>query len=109
MTRKLINDIRENLEAELLKSLNNKNKQSTTVIQKISSNKLDTKRQEKILDKKLEEYRLYELRFEFRTYIKELSKEDLNYYTIKMTYEFLDRIIIKYNERHHFKLTERNK
>jgi len=55
MTRKLINDIRENLETELLKSLNNKNKQTPVTVQRvpISNRYLDTERQSDILDRML--------------------------------------------------------
>jgi Lhr-like helicase len=71
MTRKLINDIRENLEIELLKSLNNKNKQTPVTVQKvrISNRYLDTERQSEILDRMLESYRLYKLKEDVRDFI----------------------------------------
>ena len=91
MTRKLINDIRENLEAELLKSLNNKNKQTPVTVQKVpvSSRFLDTQRQEDALYKMLQHYRLFDLKYEVS--------------------DFIDRIITKFKEKHTLKLDENKK
>jgi hypothetical protein len=107
----LINDIRENLEAELLKSLNNKNKQTPVTVQKvpISNRYLDTERQSEILDRMLESYRLYKLKEDVRDFIKSISRYEPDYYTIKITSDFIDRIITKFKENHTLKLDENKK
>ena len=109
MTRKLINDIRENLETELLKSLNNKNKQTPVTTQKVpvSSRFLDTQRQEDVLYKMLQHYRLFDLKYEVSDFIKSISRYEPDYYTIKITSDFIDRIITKFKENHTLKLDER--
>ena len=101
MTRKLINDIRENLEAELLKSLNNKNKQTPVTVQKVpvSSRFLDTQRQEDVLYKMLQHYRLFDLKYEVSDFIKSISRYEPDYYTVKITSDFIDRIITKFKEK----------
>ena len=111
MTRKLINDIRENLETELLKSLNNKSKQTPVTVQKvpISNRYLDTERQSDILDRMLESYRLYKLKEDVRDFIKSISRYEPDYHTYQMTSRFIDRVITMYKETHQLKLDETKK
>ena len=111
MTRKLINDIRENLETELLKSLNNKNKQTPVTFQKvpISNRYLDTERQSDILDRMLESYRLYKLKEDVRDFIKYISRYEPDYHTYQITSRFIDRVITMYKETHQLKLDEMKK
>ena len=111
MTRKLINDIRENLEAELLKSLNNKNKQTPVTVQKvpISNRYLDTERQSEILDRMLESYRLYKLKEDVRDFIKSISRYEPDYHTYQLTNRFIDNVITMYKETHQIKIDENKK
>jgi hypothetical protein len=111
MTKNLINDIRENLEAELLKSLNNKNKQTPVTVQKvpISNRYLDTQRQSDILDRMLENYRLYKLKDDVRDFIKSISRYEPDYHTYQLTNRFIDNVITMYKETHQLKLDETKK
>ena len=111
MTRKLINDIRENLETELLKSLNNKNKQTSVTVQKvpISNRYLDTERQSDILDRMLENYRLYKLKDDVRDFIKSISRYEPDYHTYQLTNRFIDNVITMYKETHQLRLDEKKK
>lgn len=111
MTRKLINDIRENLETELLKSLNNKNKQTPVTVQKvpISNRYLDTQRQSDILDRMLENYRLYKLKDDVRDFIKSISRYEPDYHTYQLTNRFIDNVITMYKETHQIKIDENKK
>lgn len=108
MTRKLINDIRESLESELLKSLNNKTKQTPVAVQKvpISNRYLDTERQSDILDRMLENYRLYKLKDDVRDFIKSISRYEPDYHTYQLTNRFIDSVITMYKETHQLKLDE---
>ena len=108
MTRKLINDIRESLESELLKSLNNKTKQTPVTVQKvpISNRYLDTERQSDILDRMLENYRLYKLKDDVRDFIKSISRYEPDYHTYQLTNRFIDSVITMYKETHQLKLDE---
>jgi hypothetical protein len=109
MTRKLIEDIRENLEVELLKSLNNKNKQTPVTVQKVpvSSRFLDTQRQQDVLDRMLEHYRLQNFKRETREYIKNISRSEPDYYTLKMTSDFIDQLLSEYSRKFNIKLEQR--
>ena len=111
MTKNLINDIRENLEAELLKSLNNKNKQTPVTVQKvpISNRYLDTQRQSDILDRMFENYRLYKLKDDVRDFIKSISRYEPDYHTYQLTNRFIDNVITMYKETHQLKLDETKK
>jgi hypothetical protein len=111
MTRKLINDIRESLESELLKSLNNKTKQTPVTVQKvpISNRYLDTQRQSDILDRMLENYRLYKLKDDVRDFIKSISRYEPDYHTYQLTNRFIDSVITMYKETHQLKLDEMKK
>ena len=103
MTRKLINDIRENLEAELLKTLNN-NKKTPVVIQKVISNRyLDTQKQVDVLDHMLDYYRLHNFKRETREYIKNISRSEPDYYTLRMTNNFIDSLLTEYNIQHNIR------
>jgi hypothetical protein len=103
---KLIKDIRETLEIELLKSLNNKKKETPVVVQKVpvSNRFLDTQKQQDVLDKMLEYYRLHNFKRETREYIKNLSRSEPDYYTLKMTNDFIDQLLTEYNSRHGIKM-----
>ena len=111
MTKNLINDIRENLEAELLKSLNNKNKQTPVTLQKVPifNRYLDTQRQSDILDRMLENYRLYKLKDDVRDFIKSISRYEPDYHTYQLTNRFIDNVITMYKETHQLKLDETKK
>jgi hypothetical protein len=104
MTRKLINDIRENLEAELLKTLNN-NKKTPVIVQKVSvSNKyLDTQKQEDVLEHMLDYYRLHNFKRETKEYIKNISRSEPDYYTLRMTNNFIDSLLTEYNIQHNIR------
>jgi len=68
----------------------------------------DTDRELEILDKKLESYRIFELKSEVRDYIKDISRYELDYYSVKRTREFIDRIIEKFIEKKPQELTQTN-
>jgi hypothetical protein len=105
MTRKLINDIRENLEAELLKTLNNNKKKTPVIVQKVSvSNKyLDTQKQEDVLEHMLDYYRLHNFKRETKEYIKNISRSEPDYYTLHMTNNFIDSLLTEYNIQHNIR------
>jgi hypothetical protein len=54
-------------------------------------------------------YRLYNFDIEVKEFIKSLSRYEPDYYSIKITSEFIDRIITKYCETHRYKLDESKK
>lgn len=68
----------------------------------------DTDRELEILDKKLESYRIFELKSEVRDFIKDISRYELDYYSVKRTREFIDRIIEKFIEKKPQELTQTN-
>jgi hypothetical protein len=106
----LIKDIRETLEVELLKSLDNKKRETPVIIKKvpISNRFLDTQKQQDVLDKMLEYYLLYNFKYETREYIKNISRSEPDYYTLKMTNDFIDRLLSEYNSKHNIKLESKN-
>jgi len=103
----------ESLEQELLKQLDKKKSASTdlyTVKKDVYTTRyLDTQRQQDALDKMLQHYRLYKFEFEVKDFIKSLSRYEPDYYSIKITAEFIDKIITKYCETHRYKLDESKK
>jgi mannosyltransferase OCH1-like enzyme len=103
----------ESLEQELLKQLDKKKSASTdlyTVKKDVYTTRfLDTQRQQDALEKMLQHYRLYNFDTEVREFIKSLSRYEPDYYSIKITSEFIDRIITKYCETHRYKLDESKK
>jgi len=68
----------------------------------------DTDRELEILDKKLESYRIFELKSEVRDFIKDISRYECDYYSVKRTREFIDRIIEKFIEKKPQELTQTN-
>jgi hypothetical protein len=103
MTRRLIQDIKENLETELLKTLNNK-QQTPVVVQKVISNRyLDTQKQEDVLDHMLDYYRLHNFKRETKEYIKNISRSEPDYYTLRMTNNFIDSLLTEYNIQHNIR------
>ena len=106
---KLIDDIKkihkESLETELLKSLNNK-KEKPVVVQRVSvSNRyLDTDRQNKVLEKMLEHYRLHMIKTQVKDFIKDISRSEPDFYTLKLTSDFIDSLLTEYNNKHQIKL-----
>jgi len=68
----------------------------------------DTDRELEILDKKLESYRIFELKSEVRDFIKDISRYEPDYYSVKRTREFIDRIIEKFIEKKPQELTQTN-
>ena len=69
----------------------------------------DTQRQEDVLYKMLQHYRLFDLKYEVSDFIKSISRYEPDYYTIKITSDFIDRIITKFKENHTLKLDENKK
>ncbi len=110
---KLIDDIKkirkESLEAELLKSLSNK-KDTPVVVQRIpiSNRYLDTERQNRVLEKMLEHYRLHMIERQVKDFIKDISRSEPDFYTLKLTSDFIDSILTEYNNKHQIKLEEKN-
>jgi len=104
---------KESLEQELLKQLDKKKSASTdlyTVKKDVYTTRyLDTQRQQDALEKMLQHYRLYKFEFEVKDFIKSLSRYEPDYYSIKITAEFIDKIITKYCETHRYKLDESKK
>jgi hypothetical protein len=104
---------KESLEQELLKQLDKKKSASTdlyTVKKDVYTTRyLDTQRQQDALEKMLQHYRLYNFDTEVREFIKSLSRYEPDYYSIKITAEFIDKIITKYCETHRYKLDESKK
>jgi len=105
----------ESIEQELLKQLNKK-KSSTpntdiyTVKKDTYTSKfLDTDRQSDILDKMLENYRLYKLKDDVRDFIKSISRYEPDYHTYQLTSRFIDRVITMYKETHQIKIDENKK
>ena len=105
----------ESIEQELLKQLNKK-KSSTpntdiyTVKKDTYTSKfLDTDRQSDILDRMLENYRLYKLKDDVRDFIKSISRYEPDYHTYQLTSRFIDRIITMYKETHQIKIDENKK
>ena len=105
----------ESIEQELLKQLNKK-KSSTpntdiyTVKKDTYTSKfLDTDRQSDILDRMLENYRLYKLKDDVRDFIKSISRYEPDYHTYQLTSRFIDRVITMYKETHQLKLDEMKK
>lgn len=109
---KLIDDIKklhkESLETELLKSLSQK-KETPVVVQKvpISNRFLDNKRQEDVLDSMLEHYRLHTFKRQVRDYIKDISRNEPDFYTLKLTSDFIDSLLTEYNTKNFIKLEEK--
>jgi hypothetical protein len=108
---KLIEEIKkirkESLEAELLKSLNKK-KETPVVIQKVpvSNRFLDNKRQEDVLDSMLEYYKLQTFKRQVEDYIKDISRSEPDFYTLKLTSDFIDTLLTEYNDKNFIKLEE---
>jgi len=110
---KLIDEIKkirkESLETELLKSLNNKKKQTPVVIQKVpvSNRFLDNKRQEDVLDSMLEYYKIQTFKRQVEDYIKDISRSEPDFYTLKLTSDFIDTLLTEYNDKNFIKLEEK--
>ena len=103
------------LEQELLKKLD-KRKSSlpntdiyTVKKDNYTSKFLDTDRQSDILDRMLENYRLYKLKDDVRDFIKSISRYEPDYHTYQLTSRFIDRIITMYKETHQIKIDENKK
>jgi hypothetical protein len=109
---KLIDDIKkihkESLETELLKSLSNK-KDTPVVVQRIpiSNRYLDTERQNRVLEKMLEHYRLNMIERQVKDFIKDISRSEPDFYTLKLTSDFIDGLLTEYNNKHQIKLEEK--
>lgn len=103
----------ESLEQELLKQLDKKKSASTDIytVKKDAhtTRYLDTQRQQDALDKMLQHYRLYNFDLEVKEYIKSISRYEPDYYSIKITADFIDKVITKYCETHRYKLDETTK
>ena len=103
----------ESLEQELLKQLDKKKSASTDIytVKKDThtTRYLDTQRQQDALDKMLQHYRLYNFDLEVKEYIKSISRYEPDYYSIKITADFMDKVITKYCETHRYKLDEMKK
>ena len=103
----------ESIEQELLKQLDKKKSASTdlyTVKKDVYTTRyLDTQRQQDSLEKMLIHYRLYNFDSEVKEFIKSLSRYEPDYYSIKITSDFIDRVITKYCETHRYKLDESKK
>ena len=103
------------LEQELLKKLD-KRKSSlpntdiyTVKKDNYTSKFLDTDRQSDILDRMLENYRLYKLKDDVRDFIKSISRYEPDYHTYQLTSRFIDRVITMYKETHQLKIDENKK
>lgn len=103
----------ESLEQELLKQLDKKKSASTDIytVKKDThtTRYLDTQRQQDALEKMLQHYRLYNFDLEVKEYIKSISRYEPDYYSIKITADFIDKVITKYCETHRYKLDETKK
>jgi hypothetical protein len=108
---KLIDDIKklhkESLETELLKSLSKK-KETPVVIQKVpvSNRFLDNKRQEDVLYSMLEYYKIQTFKRQVEDYIKDISRSEPDFYTLKLTSDFIDTLLTEYNDKNFIKLEE---
>jgi len=106
---KLIDDIKklhkESLETELLKSLSKK-KETPVVVQKVavSNRYLDTERQNRVLERMLEYYRLHMIKRQVKDFIKDISRSEPDFYTLKLTSDFIDSLLTEYNNKHQIKL-----
>jgi len=106
---KLIDDIKkihkESLETELLKSLSNK-KETPIAVQRVpvSNRYLDTERQNRVLEKMLEHYRLHMIKRQVKDFIKDISRSEPDFYTLKLTSDFIDSLLTEYNNKHQIKL-----
>jgi len=109
---KLIDEIKkihkESLETELLKSLSKK-KETPVVIQKVpvSNRFLDNKRQEDVLDSMLEYYKIQTFKRQVEDYIKDISRSEPDFYTLKLTSDFIDTLLTEYNDKNFIKLEEK--
>lgn len=103
------------LEQELLKKLDKRksslpNTDIYTVKKDTYTSKfLDTDRQSDILDRMLENYRLYKLKDDVRDFIKSISRYEPDYHTYQLTSRFIDRVITMYKETHQIKINENKK
>ena len=103
------------LEQELLKKLDKRksslpNTDIYTVKKDTYTSKfLDTDRQSDILDRMLENYRLYKSKDDVRDFIKSISRYEPDYHTYQLTSRFIDRIITMYKETHQIKIDENKK
>ena len=103
------------LEQELLKKLDKRksslpNTDIYTVKKDTYTSKfLDTDRQSDILDRMLENYRLYKLKDDVRDFIKSISRYEPDYHTYQLTSRFIDRVITMYKETHQLKIDENKK
>ena len=106
---KLIEEIKkirkESLETELLKSLSKK-KETPVVIQKVpvSNRFLDNKRQEDVLYSMLEYYKIQTFKRQVEDYIKDISRSEPDFYTLKLTSDFIDTLLTEYNDKNFIKL-----
>jgi hypothetical protein len=100
------------LEQELLKKLDKRksslpNTEIYTVKKDTYTSKfLDTDRQSDILDRMLENYRLYKLKDDVRDFIKSISRYEPDCHTYQLTSRFIDRVIAMYKETHQIKIDE---
>ncbi len=103
------------LEQELLKKLDKRksslpNTDIYTVKKDTYTSKfLDTDRQSDILDRMLENYRLYKLKDSVRDFIKSISRYEPDYHTYQLTSRFIDSVITMYKETHQIKINENKK
>jgi hypothetical protein len=103
------------LEQELLKKLDKRksslpNTDIYTVKKDTYTSKfLDTDRQSDILDRMLENYRLYKLKDSVRDFIKSISRYEPDYHTYQLTSRFIDSVITMYKETHQIKIEENKK
>jgi len=103
------------LEQELLKKLDKRksslpNTDIYTVKKDTYTSKfLDTDRQSDILDRMLENYRLYKLKDDVRDFIKSISRYEPDYHTYQLTSRFIDRVVTMYKETHQIKIDENKK
>ncbi len=103
------------LEQEILKKLDKRksslpNTDIYTVKKDTYTSKfLDTDRQSDILDRMLENYRLYKLKDDVRDFIKSISRYEPDYHTYQLTSRFIDRVITMYKETHQIKIDENKK
>jgi hypothetical protein len=103
------------LEQELLKKLDKKKSSLpntdiyTVKKDNYTSKFLDTNRQSDILDRMLENYRLYKLKNDVRDFIKSISRYEPDYHTYQLTSRFIDSVITMYKETHQIKIDENKK
>ena len=109
---KLIDEIKkirkESLETELLKSLSKK-KETPVIIQKVpvSNRFLDNKRQEDVLDSMLEYYKIQTFKRQVEDYIKDISRSEPDFYTLKLTSDFIDSLLTEFKTKNFIKLEEK--